>query len=194
MTQSDKSPDLATRRLLDEYLVVAARAGDARAMADLVRRWQRRLLAHAWRLTGDDEAARDGVQAAWLEIARGLGGLQDERAFPAWAYRIVSRRCAKEIASRRMRRDMAQALEAEPAPAWSLPDVEGRDEAKRLHGAIRTLSTAQRVAVALFHFEELSIAEIAVALDVPAGTVKTRLMHARRSLRAALEGDHHVQR
>jgi RNA polymerase sigma-70 factor (ECF subfamily) len=43
--------------------------------------------------------------------------------------------------------------------------------------------------VALFHFEDMSIAEVAVALDVPAGTVKTRLMHARRSLRSVLEGD-----
>jgi len=47
----------------------------------------------------------------------------------------------------------------------------------------------QRAAVALFHFEEMSVAEVAVALDVPVGTVKTRLMHARRKLRAVLEGD-----
>lgn len=60
----------ATRRLLDEYPVVAARGEDRRAFADLVRRWQRKLIAHAWRLTGDDDAARDAVQAAWLEIAR----------------------------------------------------------------------------------------------------------------------------
>jgi DNA-directed RNA polymerase specialized sigma24 family protein len=46
-----------------------------------------------------------------------------------------------------------------------------------------------RAAIALFHFEDMSVAEVAVALDVPAGTVKTRLMHARRKLRAALEGD-----
>jgi RNA polymerase sigma-70 factor (ECF subfamily) len=47
-----------------------------------------------------------------------------------------------------------------------------------------------RLAVRLFHFEELSVAEVAVDLDVPAGTVKTRLMHARRKLRAALGGDY----
>ena len=49
--------------------------------------------------------------------------------------------------------------------------------------------TTTRAAIALFHFEDMSIAETAVALDVPAGTVKTRLMHARRTLRAVLEGD-----
>jgi DNA-directed RNA polymerase specialized sigma24 family protein len=53
---------------------------------------------------------------------------------------------------------------------------------------VRTLPPDQRAPIALFHFEGLSVAETAVALDVPAGTVKTRLMHARRKLKAALEG------
>ncbi len=189
MTRSDTGLTTTTRRLLDEYLVVAAQCGDRRAFSDLVRRWQPRLVAHAWRLLGDGEAARDCVQAAWLEIARGLTGLQDERAFPAWAYRIVSRRCARDIASSRQRRDLSRAAAAEPDPVPEHLDIEARDDARRLHAAITTLPPAQRAAVALFHFEGLGIAEIAVALDVPAGTIKTRLMHARRALRAVLEGD-----
>jgi RNA polymerase sigma-70 factor (ECF subfamily) len=55
--------------------------------------------------------------------------------------------------------------------------------------AIRTLPAEQQAAIALFYLEDMSIAEVAVALDVPAGTVKTRLMHARRKLRDALEGE-----
>ena len=53
------------------------------------------------------------------------------------------------------------------------------------------MSPEQRAAVALFYNEDLSVAEIAVALSVPAGTVKTRLMHARSKLRAALKGEDH---
>lgn len=193
MTTPETPLDAATRRLLDEFLVVAARAGDQRAFADLVRRWQRRLIAHAWRLTGDDEAARDAVQAGWLEITRGLGRLEDERAFPAWAYRIVTRRCARDAAGSMYRRALIQAATAEPAAVSFEPDITRSDQAKRLHAAIRTLPPPQRAAVALFHFEDLSIPEIAVALDTPAGTIKTRLMHARRRLRAALEGEDHVQ-
>jgi RNA polymerase sigma-70 factor (ECF subfamily) len=60
---------------------------------------------------------------------------------------------------------------------------------ERLRAAVRALPPEQRAAVALFYFEDLSIADTAIALDVPAGTVKTRLMHARRKLRNALEGD-----
>ncbi len=192
MTRFEPSPDTATGRLLDDYLVVAAQTGDRRAFADLVRRWQRRLLAHGWRLTGDDEAARDAVQAAWLEIARGLPRLRDERAFPAWAYRIVTRRCAREISGLKDRRELARALTAQPTPdPTPAPDVDPTGDVGRLREAIRTLPPAQRAALALFHFEDLSIPEIAVALDVPAGTIKTRLMHARRRLRAVLEGNDH---
>jgi DNA-directed RNA polymerase specialized sigma24 family protein len=59
---------------------------------------------------------------------------------------------------------------------------------ERLRAAVRALPPEQRAAIALFYFEGMTVAETAVALDVPAGTVKTRLMHARRKLRNALEG------
>jgi RNA polymerase sigma-70 factor (ECF subfamily) len=173
-------------RLLDEYLLAAARAGDRSAFDALARRWQRKLLAHAWRLLGDAEAARDAVQEGWIEIARGLSRLRDERAFPAWAFRIVSRRCARSIASKVRSREVAEALTAQET---ATPPSESDRDHDRLRAAIRALPEEQRAAIALFHFEELSVAEVAVALDVPAGTVKTRLMHARRKLRAALGGD-----
>lgn len=174
-------------KILDAYLVVSAQAGDRAAFGQLVARWQRRLLAHAWRLLGDREAAADAVQSAWAEIVRGLGKLDDAEAFAAWAYRIVTRCCGRHIGGAIRHRAMATALEHEP-DAVTLPDETGLDSA-RLQAAIQALPADQRAAIALFHFEEMSVAEVAVALDVPVGTVKTRLMHGRRKLRAALEGD-----
>jgi RNA polymerase sigma-70 factor (ECF subfamily) len=175
-------------QILDEYLVASAKAGDRAAVQLLVRRWQKKLIAHAWRLTGDAEAARDAAQEGWIEILRGIGRLEDERAFPAWAYRIVSRRCARQIGTAVRRRELAEAALAEPLPQDAQEPGAGL-ESERLRAAVRALPEDQRAAVALFHFEEMSVAEVAVALDVPVGTVKTRLMHARRKLRAALEGD-----
>ena len=174
-------------RILDEYLVAAARAGERRAFAMLAERWNGKLIAHAWRLTGDPEMARDAAQGAWVEIVRGLHRLADERAFPAWAYRIVSRRCAKQIAAAVRHREVAAIMAAEPAEEPCAPD--GPIDSARLRKAIAQLPTGQRSAIALFHLEEMSVAEVAVALDVPIGTVKTRLMHARRKLRGALEGE-----
>jgi RNA polymerase sigma-70 factor (ECF subfamily) len=178
----------SAERILDEYLVASAKAGDRRAFHLLVRRWQKKLIAHAWRLTGDPEAARDAAQEGWAEIVRGIGRLDDERAFPAWAYRIVSRRCAKQIGAAVRRRELGEAALAEPEPEDAQAPGAALEH-ERLRAAVRALPEEQRAAVALFHFEEMSVAEVAVALDVPVGTVKTRLMHARRKLRAALEGE-----
>jgi RNA polymerase sigma factor (sigma-70 family) len=174
-------------RVLDAYLVASARLGDRKALSLLVERWHGKLLAHAWRLLGDREAAKDSVQESWAEMLRGLSRLRDERAFAAWAYRIVSRRCARHIghirSDRRLLEEMIEAPEeihrAEPASM----DVEA------LRRAIHALPPEQRSAIALFYLEEMSVAEVAVALDVPAGTVKSRLMLARRKMRGALEGD-----
>jgi RNA polymerase sigma factor (sigma-70 family) len=181
--------DPGKERLLDEYLVLAAQTGDAGAFDQLARRWQPKLAAHAWRLLGERGSARDAVQESWLEIVRGLGRLRDVRAFPAWAFRIVSRRCAREVGALVGRRRMEAELQAAPDAATEEPAGATASERERLSAAIRSLPPEQRAAIALFHFEELSVAETAVALDVPAGTVKTRLMHARRKLRAVLEGD-----
>ncbi len=172
----------------DKLLVVAAQAGSRAAFEALVRGWNARITAHAWRLLGDREAARDVAQAAWLEIARGLAHLRDPQAFPAWAYRITSRRAAAQIKRLQADRRLARDLEQEPRSGAGDAAAES-DLADALQVAIRNLPPDQRAAIALHHFEGLSVAETAVALDAPVGTIKTRLMHARLKLKAALEGD-----
>ena len=181
--------DRTREQLLDEYLVASARIGDRKAFDLLARRWGKKLLAHAWRLTGDVDQAREAAQDGWIEIVRGLGRLRDERAFPAWAYQIVTRRSARQIGNRRRERALAAAVAIEPAEAAESLETADSGASTRLATALAALPQAQRVAVALFYLEDLSVAEVAIALNVPAGTVKTRLMHARRSLRAVLEGD-----
>lgn len=178
-------------RLFDEYLALAARDGDREAWARLVARWQPRLLAHAWRLLGDAERARDAVQEAWIEILRGLGGLDDVVAFPAWAYRITTRRCQRahgRAERRRLVEDDAGGDDEAASPEAAGDDAPLDDalDLARLLAALDALPAGQRAALAMFHLEHLGVAEIAIALEIPPGTVKTRLMHARRRLRAAL--------
>lgn len=172
---------------LDAYLAASARAGDRDGMRQLTRRWHPLLTAHAWRLTGDRDAAEDAVQEAWVDILRGLPGLRDDHAFAAWAYRITTRRCARLIGQRQSDRRLAQAVRAEPHE-MAAEDHHDDGDAARLKRAMEALPPDQRAAIALFHLQGLSVAETAIALDVPAGTVKTRLMHARRKLRDSLEG------
>jgi RNA polymerase sigma-70 factor (ECF subfamily) len=174
-------------RILDAYLVASARLGDRGALAILVRRWNGKLIAHGWRLLRDTERARDAVQEAWVEILRGLSRLRDDGAFAPWAFRIVSRRCARQIGRMCAERRLAEEWAAIPAD----DDVAAPAalDLASMRRAIKALPPEQGAAIALFYLEDMSVAEVAVALDVPAGTVKTRLMHARRTLCAALEGE-----
>jgi RNA polymerase sigma-70 factor (ECF subfamily) len=182
--------DRNSEQIYDEFLVVAAITGDRAALARLVDRWQPRLLRHAWRVVGDAERAKDVVQEAWLDILRGLTGLNDVAAFPAWAYRIVTRRCQRSFSTGpRYESETAEDLD----DRWpAAPDHESgpfKAELSIVVEAITTLPADQRATLALFYLDELSVAEIAIATDVPPGTVKTRLMHARRKVRAILEGE-----
>ncbi|MAM61504.1 RNA polymerase sigma factor [Maritimibacter sp. UBA3975] len=175
-------------RALEAYLVASARAGDRRDLSRLVALRGDRLMAHAVRLLGDREAARDVVQEAWVEIMRGLKSLRDDHAFLPWALRIVTRRVAREIARRQRGRAVAAAWaeEAETSVDEAGPQA---SDAVRVRAAIATLPRDQAATIALFYLEDLTVGEVATALDVPVGTVKTRLMHSRRKLRAILEGD-----
>ncbi len=181
-------------RILDEYLVTAAQLGDREAFGLLAQRWNRKLLTHAWRLLADDESAKDAVQEAWTEIAWGLGRLNDPRAFAAWAYRIVSRRCAKLIGSaqRQRQRQLEGAIMAEPI--MRTDELDGAMDIDKLRAAIRILPAGHRAAIALFYLEDMSITEVAVALDIPVGTVKSRLLHARQKLRTVLEENDDARR
>jgi RNA polymerase sigma factor (sigma-70 family) len=177
-------------RIYDEFLVAAALTGDQAALSRLVARWHPRLLRHAWRVLGDAERARDMVQEAWVEILRGLGRLDDVAAFPAWAFRIVTRRCQR--AFRRAAREPFEPEAEDDEQGPPAPEHDSGEFAVDLSivmDAIGTLPGAQRAALALFYLEGLSVAEIAIATDVPPGTVKTRLMHARRKVCALLEGE-----
>jgi RNA polymerase sigma factor (sigma-70 family) len=134
--------------------------------------------------------ANDMVQEAWVDILRGLSRLNDVVAFPAWAYRIVTRRCQREF-QRKGREPFESADDDEMEGYAQESEVAAGEIAAELSTvmeAIGTLPGPQRAALALFYIDELSVAEIAIATDVAPGTVKTRLMHARRKVRAILEG------
>lgn len=154
----------------------------------LVRRRGPRLYSHARRLSDSHEAAQDIVQDGWIEILRGLPGLREPSAFLPWALRIVTRRAAAEVRGQIDRRRLSRELAAESEPEAPAPD--SGDEAA-LARAIASLPRDQAATLALFYLEDMRVAEVAIALDVPPGTVKTRLMHARQKLRAILEGEEH---
>lgn len=190
-TDSNEGPfavPKATRTVIDEYLVLLVREGDRGAGERLARRWHPRLLRTARRVLGDDDLARDAVQEAWLGICRGLPRLDAPERFPAFAHRILARRCADAlrgvIRHRERRAPDLGAIDRLASPATAPDHV-------ALEQAFARLSAEHRFAATLFFIEGLSLREIAEALTIPVGTVKSRLHHARISLRAALTKEEH---
>jgi RNA polymerase sigma-70 factor (ECF subfamily) len=182
---------MATERIYDELLVLRSQDGDRQALDELVGRWQGRFVRAASRFTGGDrDAAQDAVQEAWMAIVRTLGRLDDPARFGPWAHRIVRNKAIDSVRGRGRRQRMAADLAGMPAAAE--PGSAGAAERPERHAlveALRGLPPKQRVLLSLFYQEGFSIGEIAGILEVPAGTVKTRLHRARNQLKQVLEGD-----
>jgi RNA polymerase sigma-70 factor (ECF subfamily) len=131
----------------------------------------------------DDAAAWDVLQEAWMGVLRGLRRLHDPAAFPGWAYRIVTFKCA-DFTRRHRRHKRAAARQAPPA---SDPDTGEDADVNALRAALGELSMEQRAILSLHYLEGLKVERVAEVLGVPAGTVKSRLHHARAALKERLE-------
>lgn len=172
--------------ILDELLVLRTQGGDVTSLEMLARRWHPRLLRHAVRLTGEAEGGADVAQDAWVAIVRGLRRLQDPGRFRAWAYRIVTRKSSDWIRSRQRRRRLDRRVSDEPAVTTA--EAPGsNDEHRRLRASISRLPADRRALLAMYYVEGMTVSEIAEALAIPRGTVKSRLFHTRNQLRASLE-------
>jgi len=172
-------------QIVDELLVLAAQTGRSGAFGQLAERWHNRLLRHARRLVGDPDGAAEAVQEAWIAMARGLRTLKDPACYGAWALRITTRRCADWIARRQ--RERSRHADLDPDEHGCDPDDEEIGRRATARKLLAGLDPDQRFLLTLFYLEDLSVAEVARVLGIPAGTVKSRLFHARTKLRAGLE-------
>ncbi|MGD9634244.1 MAG: RNA polymerase sigma factor [Pirellulales bacterium] len=173
----------------DEWLVLRCQEDDAAALTELVERWQPRLLRHAMHLAGDRDGANDVVQQAWVAIIHGLRRLSDASRFRSWAYQIVTHKSADWIRRRqRERRTAADLAIAERESVVSAETAQAAaEDSASLRVAIQRLSPDRRAALSMFYIDEMSLTEIAEALSLPIGTVKSRLHYARQELKVILE-------
>jgi RNA polymerase sigma-70 factor (ECF subfamily) len=170
---------------VDRALVERAQHGDRDAYEALARASARRLFLTAHRIVRDADRADDAVQQTLVAIWRELPSLRDPDRFEAWTYRLVVRFCLSD--SRRTKRVGVREIpidEMLPARADAFADADLRDQLRR---ALAQLSIEHRTVVVLHHYSGLPLTEIAEILGVPYGTVGSRLHHATRALRAAIE-------
>jgi RNA polymerase sigma-70 factor (ECF subfamily) len=172
---------------MDADLVIRAQHGDKAAYGLLAAGIADRFLAVARRILRDLDLAEDATQQALLAIWQDLPQLRDPARFEAWSYRLLVRACYAEGRKTRAWAPNLRLLPVDvPAAEDELGSVVDRDQLER---GFRRLTLDHRAVVVLHHFLDLPVDRVAEILGIPAGTVHTRLRHAMRALRAALDAD-----
>lgn len=166
--------------------MIRAQGGDRAAFTQLAADVGNRLFPVAHRILRDRDAAEDATQQAVIAIWRELPRLRNPERFEPWAYRILVRACYREIRTASKKAPEAEYLDIGDGQRDLALSVADRDQLER---GFRRLTPEQRAAVVLQHYLGYSLAQIAELLDLPLGTVGSRLHAAKRSLRAALEAD-----
>ena len=181
------APPVAGAGDVGDDVLARARGGDAGAFTELVRHYDGRLRALAFRLVGDRAGMDDALQEAYVKAFRALPGFRGEAALGTWLYQITYRACVDHL--RREGRHRAVPLTGIEPPGGTEPA--GTATARvDLARALAGLPLDQRAAVLLVDAEGLDYAAAAAVLGVAPGTIASRLSRARAALRAALaEGD-----
>jgi RNA polymerase sigma-70 factor, ECF subfamily len=190
----------------DDELVRRARNDDPRAVAQLVERYQKKVYGIAYQFCGfDTSEAQDMAQEALLQIFRNLKRFEGRSQFSTWLYRVAVNACLDSHRRRRRwshiffpwRADRQDGdntdtvIENTPAPEADgnpLSNASGSELKRDVIAALDTLSAHQRIVFQLKVFQDLTIAEIAEATGMAAGTVKTHLFRATQAVRAQLRG------
>jgi len=172
---------------MDHDLVAAAIDGDQAAFMDLVRPRSNKLFAIALQILRDVDRAEDALQDALVIAWRDLRGLRDPDRFDGWMNRVVTNVCIAHATRERRRTANLRLLPVDgPAAPDPLLGLGDRDQLER---GFRRLTPDERAVLVLHYYSGYTLAEIADHLGVPAGTIRSRLHHAHRAMRAALDAE-----
>lgn len=168
-----------------ELLALRCRRGDRAAWEELIHTWEPRLQYFIRRIVCDEADTWDILQETWLRVLKGFGSLSDLRSLVPWLYRVARNTALSHIRSREM---PCESLQDYPDLFANEPAGQPFDftDAEQVHRGLLALSLPHREVLTLFFLENLSVEEIAAALEMPPGTVKSRLHYAKRELRKVL--------
>jgi RNA polymerase sigma-70 factor (ECF subfamily) len=173
---------------VDLVLIRRCQAGDEEAFRLLFEQYKNLVYRTTYLTLGTAADAEDILQEVFLQVHRSLDGYDPSRgAFSTWLYRITVNRCLNWRRSRREADSLEEVGDVRPGSARPFADRYEEDDAVRK--ALDNLSRKLRVVVILRHYWDLSYAEIAEIMDLPLGTVKSRLNIAMRQMRDDLQAD-----
>jgi len=178
-SRADATTRCGTETELD--LIALAQRGDRLAFGELVRRHREGVINVVYRMCGDAMLAEDAAQTAFLRAWEHLGSYQPRGSFRPWILRIAVRAAIDALRSARPEADL-QAASEQPGPDRVEESVERREQARSVRRAVLNLPEASRAVLVLKEYQDCSYREISEALDIPVGTVMSRLHYARSVL------------
>lgn len=193
------------RFLNDEALIERAQKGDRTALNTLIRKHEARAYQYAFRVTRNPDDAADIVAEAFVRVYHALPNFKSQSTFTTWLYRILTN-CFLDLRKKQKSRPTTSldstlqtdegevTRQIEDVTANPLEDVAVDERKEKLEEAIGLLPEYQRAMIIMYHAENMSYEEISAALDLPIGTVKSRLNRARISLRELLARDEELFR
>jgi RNA polymerase sigma-70 factor (ECF subfamily) len=164
----------------DAVAIKRCQQGEREAFRHLVERYQKRAVAHAMAILFSRDDAEDAVQEAFIDAFKAIGMFDTSRTFYQWFYVLLRNRCYKMTAKRRPTESLDEALLLVSQPGTSNETKIG------LEKALHSLTGEEREIVCLKYFDGLSYDELAAHLQIPRGTVMSRLFTARRRLQRKL--------
>jgi RNA polymerase sigma-70 factor (ECF subfamily) len=176
----------------DPETVARAAAGDGLAFRAVVDAWRGRVIAFAWRMTGDASRAEDLAQEVFLHLYGVLRRYDPARPFAPWMRRVMTNVVLNRLRGRRggeaslSPAEEEGRLPADPRSPDPVREASAAEAAAAVRARMAALPEGWRAVVALRYAEGLSVAEVAEALGLPENTVKTRLFRAREALRGVL--------
>lgn len=167
----------------DTFLVLSYQSGDKKALGLLVKRWNKKLCAHAYRYTRDWESAKDITQDTWRIVITKIHLLRDANSFGSWVMTIVSRKALDFI--KRKKKFVSKVNDHFFEDKLSNSEENNSQDEKILVllNAIKSLPIEQQIVLKLFYLEAYSIKEISSITKVNENTVKTRLFRAREKMK-----------
>ena len=171
----------------DEWIARRCQLGEPEAFADLVRELERPLLYFAQKLLGNDDTALDVLQEVWLKAFQTIRRLDNPRVLRAWLYRMTRGLAIDRIRKDRSDERLQRGYVEQAGTVAEEPEFDAEDAAA-VHRALDALEVKHREVLVLCFLEDMTIAEIASVVGCPEGTVKSRIHHAKRALKAALQG------
>lgn len=181
----------------DSELIISLQSGDIDALGTLYDRHSALVYRTAYAIAGDPEMASDLLQDVFVRLSRFSHRIDPRRPLEPWLYRMTANLSYTWL-KRRKRwlhplDDAGEWLLGSPREHSLQQQAEKNAEMERLHQAILKLPVQQRVVVVMYYINDLSLQEIADVLEIPIGTVKSRLHYGRQSLRKVLNLDADMQ-